>query len=246
MAAQIKGNSCGTVISEGRVYDNIIFHNRGQASTFVSGKNKWGFKFDRGHDLDARDTWGRKFAHGWDSMPMNACASPWVQSNRGMAGLDRSGFFPLYELAGDPSPRVRHVQFRIIDRSDEEAPAKNQYQGDRGASISEGSKIPMADFLRRDISRRGMFIASPETMVIASTRRPISRPTLLDWNSFRDDSHKDQSEAWWRRTSRFAGVLRVSRHQSPERKCRSARRRQPLLLPSSRWALDGHPMGIST
>ena len=191
-----KAKFAGTVISEGRVYDNIIFHNRGQASTFVSGKNKWGFKFDRGHDLDARDTWGRKFAHGWDSMPMNACASPWVQSNRGMAGLDEAVSFRLYELAGDPSPRVRHVQFRIIDRA-EEAPAKNQYQGDLWGLYLE-VEDPDGGFLTTRHLPEGNVYRIAGGGGDRKHQSPDQPSDTSDWNSFRDDSHKDQSEAWWR------------------------------------------------
>ena len=45
----------GTLVYDGRVYDHIQFHNRGQASTYLAGKNKWGFKFNPEQKFYARD-----------------------------------------------------------------------------------------------------------------------------------------------------------------------------------------------
>ncbi|HXI51258.1 MAG TPA: lamin tail domain-containing protein, partial [Candidatus Saccharimonadales bacterium] len=41
----------GTLVYDGRVYDHIQFHNRGSGSAYISGKNKWGLKFNRAHEL---------------------------------------------------------------------------------------------------------------------------------------------------------------------------------------------------
>ncbi len=118
----------GTIIADGKVYDHVTWHNRGQGSTYVSGKNKWGFKFNRTHFFAPAEFAGHPLTRGMDSLSMNACASPWVQTNRGMAGLDEAVSFRAYELAGVPSSRCRHVQFRVIDAV--EAQTQNQYVGD--------------------------------------------------------------------------------------------------------------------
>jgi len=187
----------GTIVGDdGRVYDNVQFHNRGQASTFVSGKNKWGFKFDRGHNFDGRDEWGRKFAHFWDNMPMNACASPWVQSNRGMAGLDEAVSFRLYELAGVPSPRVRHVQYRVID-SAEEASAKNQYEGDLWGLYLVVEE-PDGGFLSTRKLPEGNVYRIAGDNGDRKHQAPDQPKDGADWNSFRDASRNGQPEAWWR------------------------------------------------
>ncbi len=190
-----KAKTRGTIIANGVVYDNIQFHNRGQASTYVSGKNKWGFKFDRGRDFDARDEWGRKFSHGWDNMPMNACASPWAQANRGMAGLDEAVSFRLYELAGTPSPRPRHVQFRVIDQA-EEAPA-DQYSGDMW-----GLYLVVEDPDGGFLSTRDLPEGNVYRIAGGGGDRKHQSPTQpsdgSDWNAFRDASQRDQKEDWWR------------------------------------------------
>ena len=51
----------GTLILDGKVYDHISFHNRGQASTYGAGKNKWGFRAARGQDFAVRDRSGRPY-----------------------------------------------------------------------------------------------------------------------------------------------------------------------------------------
>ena len=123
-----KKDFTGTLIADGKVYDHIGFSNRGQASTNVCGKNKWGFKFNPTRDFQAADVPGNPLKRNMDSISMNACASPWVQVNRGMAGLDEALSFRSYEIAGVPSSRCRHVQFRVIDGAEEQT--KDQYTGD--------------------------------------------------------------------------------------------------------------------
>ncbi len=119
----------GTFIADGRVYDHIQFHNRGQASTYVAGKNKWGFKFGPGQGFAARDAWGRPYRLPWKGFNLNACASPWAPVNRGMAGLDEAVSYRAYQLAGVPAPNTHWVQLRVVD-DEEEAPATDPYGGD--------------------------------------------------------------------------------------------------------------------
>ena len=118
----------GALIADGKVYDHIEFSNRGQASTNVCGKNKWGFKFNPTREFEIPEKPDDKKPRTSNSLSMNACASPWVQTNRGMAGLDEALSFRAYEIAGVPSPQTRYVQFRVIDAPDEAT--KDQYTGD--------------------------------------------------------------------------------------------------------------------
>ena len=127
-AAANKKDFTGTLVADGKVYDHIQFHNRGQGSTNACGKNKWGFKFNPTREFVIPEKPGDPHPRTMNSLSMNACASPWVQSNRGMAGLDEALSFRAYEIAGVPSPQCRYVQFRVIDGA-EEAP-KDQYAGD--------------------------------------------------------------------------------------------------------------------
>ncbi len=117
-----------TFIYQGRVLDHIEFNNRGSASTYVSGKNKWGFHFPPTHELPMHDPWGRPYTRPWNSFALNACASPWVQINRGMAGLDEAISFRSYQLAGVPAPDAIPVSLRVITTKDEHGPT--QFDGD--------------------------------------------------------------------------------------------------------------------
>jgi len=76
----------GTLIYDGRVYDHIQFHNRGQASTYLAGNNKWGFKLNPSQEFEARDLWGRRYRYPWRGLDLNACASP---TPRTMASLEK-------------------------------------------------------------------------------------------------------------------------------------------------------------
>ena len=127
-AAANKKDFTGTLVADGKVYDHIQFHNRGQGSANVCGKNKWGFKFNPTREFVIPEKPGDPHPRTMHTLSMNACSSPWVQCNRGMAGLDEALSFRAYAIAGVPSPQCRYVQFRVIDGT-EEVP-KDQYAGD--------------------------------------------------------------------------------------------------------------------
>jgi len=120
----------GTLVYNGRVYDHIQFHNRGQASTYVAGKNKWGLKFNPGEGFNpgVLNNRGRPYAYKWSGLNLNPCSSAWAPVNRGMAGMDEALGYRVYQLAGVPSPDTFWIQFRVIDGA-EENPA-NQHNGD--------------------------------------------------------------------------------------------------------------------
>ncbi len=89
----------GTMVYDGIVYDHITYGVRGEFSTYVSGKNKWKFHFTRGHDFQARDNYGNPYESQWQVMNFSPASTPWVEMNRGMAGIDEAIAYRLYELS---------------------------------------------------------------------------------------------------------------------------------------------------
>jgi hypothetical protein len=137
----------GTFVYEGKVYDHILFRNRGRASTYQVGKNKWKVNFNRGHGLEARDNLGQKYAEKWDKINILPGTNPWWGNNVSTEGtvLFEPVAFKLYELAGTPSSQTQYFQFRIIDGVDEASPT-DQYAGDNwGLYIA--IEQPEAEFL---------------------------------------------------------------------------------------------------
>lgn len=184
----------GTLVYDGIVYDHIQFYNRGEASTYVSGKNKWRFKFNRTHDFASRDNYGKRYKANCKTLNLNACASPWVASNRGMAGLDEAVPHRLYQLAGVANPNTHWIQFRIIDEEDE-APL-DQYSGDLWG-LYLAIEHPDSRFLEeRKLPDRS-------TYEIASNRGdkknqgPNQPLTSSDWDAFWDQSNRLNTVEWW-------------------------------------------------
>jgi hypothetical protein len=58
----------GTIVYDGQVYDHIHHRARGGVWRYSMVKNMWKFDFNRGHDFEARDNWGRKFAASWTKL----------------------------------------------------------------------------------------------------------------------------------------------------------------------------------
>lgn len=182
----------GTMVYDGQVYDHIQFHNRGKASTHVSGKNKWGFRFNEAQPFRARDLWGRPYAGAWPSVSLTACASPWAPVNRGMAGMDEAVSFRAYQLAGVPSASTHWIQFRVI-AGKEEAP-ENQYAGDLWG-LYQVVKDPNDDWLRERSLPDGD-IYSPETGAKYRAKGSPTNDTVFQ--TFMQGSQRGSSSAWWR------------------------------------------------
>ncbi len=120
----------GTLVYDGKVYDHSHFRTKGQYDPYYSGKNRWKFRFNRGHYFQARDDYGKKFPWKWELMNLSSCINPWaLEYSRGAAGMDEAASFRFYEMAGVPSCTTNWFQYRIIDSAVETHPT-NQYVGD--------------------------------------------------------------------------------------------------------------------
>lgn len=206
----------GSLVYDGKVYDHILYHNKGSASTYQSGKNKWRFHFNRARNFEARDSWGRRYGQTWDTFTMHACASPWNPCFRGWAGLDEVVSARIYELAGVPAAKMHHLGFRVIRRaveaatpgttvSDPFAPS-GSFDGQYSSDLL-GLYLVVEDPDGSFLDERGL----PEGNVyhIASNlgdktfQGPTHPVNTSDWDTFRNTSQSSTAdnptnETWWR------------------------------------------------
>jgi hypothetical protein len=119
----------GTLVYDGVVYDHIRFRPRGGGWRYAMGKNMWKFDFNRGHEFEPRDNWGRRMRTPWSKLNLGACIQQGDFEFRGEQGLFEGVGFRLFQLAGQPAGDSAHVQFRIVDSESETNPA-DQYSGD--------------------------------------------------------------------------------------------------------------------
>ena len=186
----------GTMVYDGIVYDHIQFKNRGIGSTYVSGKNKWAFYFNRGRNIRAKDNWGRYYDQTWNSMSMDACASPWCAVHRGMAGIEEIIGYRIYELCGVPALRTHYVHWRVIDSAAESGPT--QYDGDLWG-LYTGMEPYESNFLdERDLPDGN--IISVEGYGADQKHQSATQPAgPNDWGSFASGTTQGgQTEAWYR------------------------------------------------
>ena len=201
----------GTLVHRRRVYDHITYQVRGIGSTYQSGKNKWALKFNRARDFQAYDNWGQPYAETWNSLGLNACASPWASVNRGAAGIDEAAPFRAYELAGLPALRTNYVHWRVIRRPAEVNPAASIITGDpMGASIRGqysgdlwGLYLALEPTEGNLLDERGLGdgnIYSIEGNGGDKKHQADTQPPgTTDWNSFSAGlAQTSQTEAWYR------------------------------------------------
>ncbi len=186
----------GTLVEGSMVYDHIEFENRGEFSVYVSGKNKWRIHFQRGHEFAGRDDFGRARKAGLRTMNLSACATPWVPPNRGMACLDESVAFRLYELAGVPAPHMNYLQFRVIDEATE-THATDQYRGDLWGLYGTIEHTDGAFLEERDLPDGNVYKIEGG-QGDKRNQGPLPPTTSADYDSFRSGFNSSQPIGWWR------------------------------------------------
>ena len=118
----------GTLVYDGKVYDNVRYRAYGGTHRYDSGKNMWKLDFSRGHYFQARDNYGSRYSTTWDKLNLASNIQNPDYEIRGKQGLFESVAYKLFNLAGVPASKTHWIQFRIIDGAAESGPT--QYAGD--------------------------------------------------------------------------------------------------------------------
>jgi hypothetical protein len=227
----------GTLVYDGKVYDNIHYRIRGQASTFNWGKNKWKFDFNRGHYFQARNDYGNKYTKKWDKMNVGMGGCPWWQYphpgswDQGAGGLflNETLAYRLYNMAGVPASNTNYFQFRIIDAAAESGAA--QYIGDYwglylaienpdGAFLDEHS-LPDGNLYRMDSGYDKKNQGSTQTKTSSDIASFISDSTGYN------KPNPYQPLNWWKTytdlstyySSKAAGIAINDSDRRPEANC---------------------------
>lgn len=186
----------GTMVYNGKVYDHIEFRVRGEFSTYQSGKNKWKFFFNRSHELEAEDNFGRAYDSTRRVLNFSSTATPWVLMNRGMAGLGEATAYELYDLAGMPSPNTDFVHFRVID--DEQEAPEDQYSGDVWG-LYLALEQPDGRFLDERNLPNGTTYKVESSQGDIKNQGPTQPDARRDFSSFMSSANRRSTpEEWWR------------------------------------------------
>ena len=118
----------GTLVYDGEVYDHIRYRARGGVWRYAMGKNMWKFDFNRGHDFQARDNYGREYDTTWRKLNLGANIQQGNFGHRGEQGMFESVGFRLFNLAGVESPKTHWISFRVVDEASESG--TTQYNSD--------------------------------------------------------------------------------------------------------------------
>ena len=194
----------GTLIYNGQVFDHIQFNNRGEASTYVTGKNKWRFHFNTAHDLQALDNWGRPYAETWNELNLNGCASPWCVVHRGMSGVEEAVSLRLFELLGLASPKSHFLQFRVIDDASETG--TTQFTGGDPVGVNGGDlwglylaiEQPDGSFLDARNLADGNVYKIESSNGDKKHQGDDQVTDGSDWTNFLASCKLPQTEQWWR------------------------------------------------
>lgn len=185
----------GTLVYKGVVYDHIQFSNRGQGSAHISGKNKWGLKFNHGHHVPMVDHDGVPFPATCDSLNLNPGGStPYLPILRGVSGLDEVLSMRAYRIAGVPSPTSTWIQWRVVAGKDEGV-EKDQYAGDLW-----GLYVAIADMEPKLLADQRLPDGLAVSMQSGLKHTPAGMADAPKvWEKFINELRGNQNEEWCRK-----------------------------------------------
>lgn len=184
----------GTLVYDGEVYDHIRYRARGGVWRYSMVKNMWKFDFNRGHDFQARDNWGRQLKTGWTKLNLGASIQQGNFDHRGEQGMFESVGFRMFDLLGTPSMRTVFVQFRIVDDAVEQ-PVSSQYEGDFWG-VYLGVEQPDGRFLDEHDLPDGNLYKMEGGGGELNNLGPDGPANKSDLNRFQSE-YGTREEAWW-------------------------------------------------
>jgi hypothetical protein len=189
-----KQKQAGTLVYRGVAYDHILYSNRGQGSAHIAGKNKWGLKFNKGHEVPFQDHDGIAFPAPLDGLNLNPGGStPYLPVHRGISGMDEVVSMRAYRLGGVPSPPATWIQWRVV--TDVEEAPKDPYRGDLwGLYVALGEMEPelLADRPLPD----GLVVSSQSGL--KDVPQGMEEPQKV-WETFLNGMRSNPPVDWWRK-----------------------------------------------
>jgi len=189
----------GTLVYDGKVYDHIHYRARGGVWRYAMVKNMWKFDLNRGHDLEMRDDYGKRYHTTWTKLNLGACIQQGDYQHRGEQGMFESVGFRMFNLAGVEAPNTVFLQYRIIDDAVEASPT-DQYEGDFW-----GLYLAVEQEDGRFLDEHGMpdgnFYKMEGGSGELNNLGPLGPTDKSDLNSFLStyrSSTQPPSEDWWR------------------------------------------------
>lgn len=187
----------GTLVYDGHVYDHIHYRARGGGWRYAMGKTMWKFAFNRGHDLAARDNYGRPYDTKWTRLNLGACIQQGNYGHRGEQGVFESAGFKLFNLASLEAPATHFVHFRVITDAVEADPA-NQFEGDFWG-LYLAVEQPGGRFLDEHDLPDGNFYKMVGGSGELNNQGPRAASDKSDLNQFlRTYTGTRPADAWWR------------------------------------------------
>ena len=184
----------GTVVFDGKVYDHIRFRNRGETTTYMTGKNKWRFNFNRGHELVPPIDYAHNLEKPWRRLNLNPGTIPYNPPFRGNASLHERIGLRVHQLVGLPASDTCYLQLRVIDHATESGPS--QYDGDVWGLYMGFEAID-----RRYLHNHGLPDGELHKLSQSGTVQKRTAPEGAHADQFHEfwvSARRRQNEAWWR------------------------------------------------
>jgi hypothetical protein len=196
----------GTLIYDGDVYDHIRYRMRGGVWRYSMGKNMWKFRFNRGHDFQARDDYGNKYNTKWNNMNFSACIQQGSFGQRGEQGMFEALGVKMFNMAGVPASKTNWLHFRVIDELYEDGTLNaahspitskgTQYDGDFWGLYMTIEQMD-GRFLNEHNLPDGNFYRMENQIIELNNQCPTGVTDKSDVIAFKNGYESNPAANWW-------------------------------------------------
>ncbi len=204
----------GALVHDGIVYDHVGVRLRGGNSRygdnegrFTFGKRHYKFRFNDGHEFQARDEKGRPYPEKWKALALSK-----MFGNKGGNGwgMPEEIGTTLWSTFGVPSSNTHWLHFRVIDDA---AEAPDQYNGDFWGLTMAVEEYDGSFLDARGITKGNLYKMS-DWIWDAERQRRYQSPDMVrdgsEFNTIRDQLHGGQNATWLNEKVNYASWYRYS------------------------------------
>ena len=193
----------GTLVYDGKVYDNVHFRARGGVWRYAMVKNSWKFDFNRGHEFEVRDNWGQKYKTKRKKLDLRASIQQADFLHRGEHGMFEALGYRLFQLADALAPNTTFVTLRVVD--DAQQTSSSQFESDfwgvyLAVEEQDGSFLDQHDLPDSNLYKMDLENGVPPA---ALNNLGPDGPTDKSDVDYIVRNYSNPSEQWWRTNWNF-------------------------------------------
>lgn len=186
--------STGTIVYNGEVYDHVGYRSRGYRNRHARNKRNIKFNFNRGHDIETLDNYGRPYPIKRGKWVLSGT---WLLDNPYTHGLAEGVLYQLFNLQNAPATYSDFIHLRVVSHRSEQDSAQNGH-GDFWGLFLVMENFD-SDFLKSHNLPNGNIYSYKPAKIrnqLADSLFGLKNAPFLEWDTL---CERKNTVGWWLR-----------------------------------------------